>query len=69
MFEPAPSSDVLACLFCGQPEHAEIFEVWGHEFMLHLGFSLWLDETWGSRQPLPHIAMPAQRWGAAGGFI
>ena len=22
------------CLFCGEPERAEIFEVWGHEFML-----------------------------------
>jgi hypothetical protein len=21
-------------LFCGEPERAEIFEVWGHEFML-----------------------------------
>ena len=23
------------CLFCGEPEHIEIFEVWGHEFMLN----------------------------------
>jgi hypothetical protein len=26
--------DTLACLFCGEPEHAELFEVWGHEFMI-----------------------------------
>ncbi len=23
-----------ACLFCGEPEHVEVFEVWGHDFML-----------------------------------
>ena len=24
----------LQCLFCGSPERVEVFEVWGHEFML-----------------------------------
>jgi len=35
MLERAPAHDALPCLFCGQPERAEMFEVWGHEFMLH----------------------------------
>jgi hypothetical protein len=26
--------DNISCLFCGQPEEAEIFERWGHDFML-----------------------------------
>lgn len=34
MLEDAPSPGALRCLFCGQPKQAEIFEVWGHEFML-----------------------------------
>jgi hypothetical protein len=34
MHEYTQSPGVLPCLFCGQPERAEIFEVWGHEFML-----------------------------------
>lgn len=34
MFEHLPAADALPCLFCGQPERAEIFEVWGHEFMM-----------------------------------
>jgi hypothetical protein len=24
----------IPCLFCGAPEHVEVFEIWGHEFML-----------------------------------
>ena len=28
------TSPVSQCLFCGEPEHVKIFEVWGHEFML-----------------------------------
>ncbi len=27
-------SSAPTCLFCGQSEHADIFEVWGHEFMI-----------------------------------
>ena len=34
MLEDAPSLGALRCPFCGQPEQTEIFEVWGHEFML-----------------------------------
>lgn len=34
MFEHAPLPDSLTCLFCGYSERVEIFEVWGHEFML-----------------------------------
>lgn len=34
MLESGLSAVALPCLFCGEPERAEIFEVWGHEFML-----------------------------------
>lgn len=34
MLEQAPSNAAPRCLFCDQPKRAEIFEVWGHEFML-----------------------------------
>ena len=34
MLQSCPSDAAWACLFCGEPERAEIFEVWGHEFML-----------------------------------
>lgn len=34
MLEDAPSPGGLRCLFCGETEQAEIFEVWGHEFMI-----------------------------------
>ena len=29
----APARAEIRCLFCGQPERVEIFEVWGHEWM------------------------------------
>ena len=25
----------MQCLFCGEQEHVEVFEVWGHDFMFH----------------------------------
>jgi hypothetical protein len=34
MLQQSRAADALPCLFCGEPERAEIFEVWGHEFML-----------------------------------
>lgn len=34
MFEQNPPTGAMHCLFCGQPERAEVFEVWEHEFML-----------------------------------
>ena len=30
---PPSAHPVIPCMFCGQPEHVEIFEVWGHEWM------------------------------------
>ena len=30
---PLSAHPVIPCMFCGQPEHVEIFEVWGHEWM------------------------------------
>ncbi len=30
---PPSANPVIPCMFCGQPEHVEIFEVWGHEWM------------------------------------
>lgn len=34
MFERDLPTAAPPCLFCGEAERAEIFEVWGHEFML-----------------------------------
>lgn len=34
ILEHAPVRDTPPCLFCGQPEHADLFEIWGHDFML-----------------------------------
>jgi hypothetical protein len=34
MLQQSRAADALPCLFCGEPERVEIFEVWGHEFML-----------------------------------
>ena len=30
---PPSAHPVIPCMFCGQPEHVEIFEVWDHEWM------------------------------------
>ncbi|MCB8877876.1 XF1762 family protein [Acidisoma silvae] len=31
---PLASDCPLQCLFCGEPEQAELLEIWGHDFML-----------------------------------
>ena len=48
----------MQCLFCGEQEHVEVFEVWGHDFMLHtcceglheqIAFDLNDDPAWARR--------------------
>ncbi len=34
MFQRDLPTAAPPCLFCGEPESAEIFEVWGHAIML-----------------------------------
>jgi hypothetical protein len=31
---PVAANRPLECLFCGEPEHADLLEVWDHDFML-----------------------------------
>ena len=54
----APTQSAITCLFCGQPEQVEIFEVWGHEWMfetccegLHeqLAIEMTEDPEWAKR--------------------
>ena len=48
----------MQCLFCGEQEHVEVFEVWGHDFMFHtcceglheqIAFDMNDDPAWARR--------------------
>jgi hypothetical protein len=46
MFQRDPPTPAPPCLFCGEPERAEIFEIWGHEFMLETAAKASTSKSW-----------------------